>query len=190
MCELVDRYYGGWKQTAGYKALKQSIRLEDAAPNMLVQMPTMSVTLVPNQDVDLLLFVSLLSQSCTKWHTHLLSLRRGNSYTLNTLNRVDLSVHVPLPLLLLSVTPAPFPVNCLSVCCSATLLLLATLLAAPASQRNDSPWIDDAEHSLSKKQSVSVTRVVNFCGTRRLLLCLRCQLPTVPLKASGTGLYS
>lgn len=26
VCELVDRYYGGWKQTNGYKALKQSIR--------------------------------------------------------------------------------------------------------------------------------------------------------------------
>ncbi|CAB1113455.1 unnamed protein product [Ectocarpus sp. CCAP 1310/34] len=27
VCELVDRYYGGWKQTDGYRALKESIRL-------------------------------------------------------------------------------------------------------------------------------------------------------------------
>lgn len=26
VCELVDRYYGGFKQTDGYKALKESIR--------------------------------------------------------------------------------------------------------------------------------------------------------------------
>ena len=26
VCELVDHYYGGWKQTEGYKTLKESIR--------------------------------------------------------------------------------------------------------------------------------------------------------------------
>lgn len=49
LCELVDRYYGGWKQTADYKTLKNSIRCENTNPGMLEQLQTSRLPSPPSK---------------------------------------------------------------------------------------------------------------------------------------------